>query len=182
MVKYIYLYFPSCRIQNAGNKFVGLVETINGVSLIAFALPIGYLADTYGKSRIIKVGGVVLLAASILDIVLVAWAGCDLPPSERLWKILFVFSACLWGIGGGIVEGPTLALFADSTPVGSRSYYYVVLHRWERLASALGPLISIIFFAARNDKWDLCVLKDIIFTGMVSHIKSKLYSSVYAKK
>ena len=146
------------------------METINGLSLLIFALPIGYFADKYSRSKAIRIGGAILLVASILDAILVAWAGCDLPPSKQLWKILFLISACLWGIGGGIVDGPTLALFADSTPAGSRSYYYVVLHRWERIASALGPLISIIFFAVRNDNWDLCVLKDIIFMGMVSLI------------
>eukprot|EP00816_Leptocylindrus_hargravesii_P013178 CAMPEP_0196808784 /NCGR_PEP_ID=MMETSP1362-20130617/8774_1 /TAXON_ID=163516 /ORGANISM="Leptocylindrus danicus, Strain CCMP1856" /LENGTH=652 /DNA_ID=CAMNT_0042183249 /DNA_START=348 /DNA_END=2306 /DNA_ORIENTATION=+ len=168
-------------VSHGGNKFVGFMEMTNGLAAIIAALPIGYLADKYSRSRIIRYGGVVLLIAAVLDSGLVSWIGCsedvilDDLPQRKLWIALFVISECLWGIGGGIVDGPAMALYADSVPAGNRSYFYVVLHRWHMISTAIGPLISVILFAIFDDTWDLCVLKNIIFIGLGVEVCSAFF-------
>jgi len=163
-------------VSHGGNKFVGFMEMTNGLAAIIAALPIGYLADKYSRSRIIRYGGVVLLIAAVLDSGLVSWIGCsedvilDDLPQRKLWIALFVISECLWGIGGGIVDGPALALYADSIPAGNRSFYYVALYRWHMIATSIGPLITIILFGIGGDTWDLCTLKNIIFVGMAVEV------------
>lgn len=153
------------------------MELANGLALLISALPIGYLADMYSISMIIRCGGVLLLLAATLDTFLVIWRGCDEDEAaisefsrkdKTTWIALILFAECLWGIGAGIVDGPALALYADSIPAGNRSFYYVALYRWHMIATSIGPLISIIVFGIGGDTWDLCTLKDIIFVGMVS--------------
>ena len=48
-------------LTNDSNSKVGYVEAMQGASQLASALPVGYLADKYSRSGVIKVGAVTQL-------------------------------------------------------------------------------------------------------------------------
>jgi len=71
-----------------------------------------------------------------------------------------------WGIGDGIVNGPCQALFADSTPAGTRSTYFTYQFVCWLTASSVGPLVSIVLFEKIGDTWDMYHLRIIIYVGL----------------
>jgi MFS family permease len=157
-----------------GNKNgpVGNIEAVNGIASLLSALPVGYLADRYGRSRVIKIGGFLFVLAAILHVCLILWIGVAEKASQlhmtksnlamTFWAILMG----LWGVGGGIVNGPCQALFADSIPTGSRSQYYHYNFVCYLVASCVGPAMSILLFETRGNDWDMQTLQIIMFFGL----------------
>jgi MFS family permease len=47
---------------------VGNIEAVSGLASLICALPIGYLADTIGRSVVIRAGGILLFVTAILQI------------------------------------------------------------------------------------------------------------------
>jgi len=43
--------------ESKDNTMVGLAEAASGVSMLLFALPVGYLADKWSKAKTVRVGG-----------------------------------------------------------------------------------------------------------------------------
>jgi len=76
----------------------------------------------------------------------------------------------MWGSAGGVVNGPVQALYADSTPSGERSKYYVYLFASYMLSSCFGPLISITLFQYWGDDWTVMQLKNVILVGMALEV------------
>jgi MFS family permease len=72
-----------------------------------------------------------------------------------------------WGLGDGVVNGPCQALFADSTPSGTRSTYFTYQFVCYLSASAVGPLVSIILFQTLGDNWDMYHLRIVIYVGLI---------------
>jgi MFS family permease len=158
------------------NGPVGDIEAVNGLAVLLSALPVGYLADKYGRSRVIVAGGVLFVVTAIFHAAVMQWIGVDVedlysdPQKSRLSMILLGVVMGLWGIGGGIVSGPCQALYADSTPAGDRSKYYQILFVCYLMASCLGPLVSILLFQTIGDEWDLKTLQTIIYVGLALEI------------
>ena len=46
-------------------KYVGIVEACRGLSSLLTAIPIGYLSDKYGRSRIVHFGVKIIIVACI---------------------------------------------------------------------------------------------------------------------
>ena len=63
------------KLAHGSNKPVGAIEAVSGLASLLCALPIGYCADTYGRSIVIKVGSVVFLVTSLLQIGILEYAG-----------------------------------------------------------------------------------------------------------
>ena len=105
-------------LTNDSNSKVGYVEAMQGASQLASALPVGYLADKYSRSGVIKVGAILMACA-------IALTTYSVVQSESLDSgegyDLLCGALVLWGVCGGIVNGPAQALFADSLPTGTRS-------------------------------------------------------------
>ena len=72
-----------------------------------------------------------------------------------------------WGLGDGVVNGPCQALFADSTPSGTRSTYFTYQFVCYLSASAVGPLVSIVLFQTLGDNWDMYHLRIVIYVGLI---------------
>lgn len=149
------------------NEPVGNIEAVNGLAVLLSALPVGYLADRYGRSIVIKGGSVLFIFTAMGHAALLRWIGTN--PSEGHKErdtILLGLIMALWGIGGGIVSGPCQALFADSTPVGERTQYYFYMMVCYSMASCLGPVLSICLFQTLGDEWSLPHLQTIIYVGL----------------
>ena len=121
------------RLGREKNGPVGNVEAVSGLASLFSALPVGYLADTCGRDKVIGAGGVLIIVTAVAHALLLGWIGTDEEAlshddhKRELSFILFAAVMALWGIGGGVINGPSQALYADSTPAGSRSVYYMYL-------------------------------------------------------
>ena len=159
------------KLGHSRNSWVGNVEAASGMASLLSALPVGYLADTVGRSVVLKWGGGLLLVTAILHAALMEWIGTDIDDHDEQNKkphveLYLGLIMALWGVGGGIVSGPAQALYADSTPKGNRSLYYVYLYNCYNVASCLGPLVSIALFQTLGDDWDLYDLRIVIYVGL----------------
>mmetsp|Transcript_31486 Transcript_31486/g.37502 ORF Transcript_31486/g.37502 Transcript_31486/m.37502 type:complete len:554 (-) Transcript_31486:112-1773(-) len=155
-------------LSGGRNEPVGNVEAVNGLAVLFSALPVGYLADRYGRSIIIKIGGVLIALTAAFHISVLQWIGVDanaLRDDSNAFILLGIVMA-LWGIGGGIVNGPTQALYADSTPAGTRSVYYHYLFVCYMISSCCGPILSIILFQKLGDDWNLQDLRTVCYVGL----------------
>ena len=159
-------------VGNNQNAPLGILEALNGMASLVTALPIGYLADKVGRSKVICAGGILRLLTIGLQIALLEYIGTS-TDGENSSKfndlsvliLMGVIMAC-WGVADGIVDGPMQALYADSTPAGDRSTYYTYLFACETGASAIGPVVAIILFESLGNEWDLLHLRTVIYVGL----------------
>lgn len=77
--------------------------------MLLTALPVGYIADKYSRSLVVAWGGVTnLLAQATLALAVIdPWT---LGKDTNFYVLLVAM--CLYGLGGGIVNGPAQALYA----------------------------------------------------------------------
>ena len=158
------------RLGHNHNGPVGDIEAVNGMAVLFSALPVGYLADRIGRSRVISAGGVLYIVTSVVHVALLLWIGVDETnlsySKSQTALVLLAITMALWGIGSGVVSGPAQALYADSTPEGQRSTYFAYQFAAYILASAIGPILSIVLFQSLGDDWDLYHLRAVMFVGI----------------
>ena len=65
------------KLGGDSNEPLGNIEAASGAASLVTALPIGYLADKIGRSKVIRVGGILLLLTCILQICVMEWVGTD---------------------------------------------------------------------------------------------------------
>jgi MFS family permease len=93
------------KLGHNSNKPVGNIEAVSGLASLICALPIGYLADTIGRSIVIRSGGILLFVTAILQISILQYtAGIDIDtdnPNDdhkdtiALWVSLRLFFLCM---------------------------------------------------------------------------------------
>jgi len=147
------------------NTEVGFVEAASGLAGVITALPIGYLADKYGRSPLCKVGGVGFLFSTALTAYVVL-----APMDSNHQLVLLTLAMVCWGTFGGILNGPAQALFADSIPKGSRSYWYSLLMFAYTIPSVAGPGIAIALFEVYGDDWTFEQMKPVFLAGLILEI------------
>jgi len=161
------------KIARGKNGPLGDVEAVQGLASLLTALPVGYVADKVGRAKVLRAGGVLLLITTAMQIFVLEWVGTEeddngeggrYDATVALW-IMGVIMA-FFGIGDGLVNGPMMALYADSTPEGERSTFFNYLFVCYMVASACGPLVSIILFQTLGDVWDLWHLRLVIYIGL----------------
>eukprot|EP00298_Acanthocystis_sp_HF-20_P014205 c20673_g2_i1.p1 GENE.c20673_g2_i1~~c20673_g2_i1.p1 ORF type:complete len:470 (+),score=169.33 c20673_g2_i1:56-1411(+) len=161
IVSFMYLLTTS-------NSPAGFIEAAQGMAQLLTALPVGYLADRFSRSRVLKWGGIITIMATALTGYAVI-LGEDRSENQQSTDIAFYLlfgGVCLWGISCGIMRGPMKALYADSLPIGTRSKFYSYLYVAYTVCGIVGPIVSIIVFAFHNDEWSLSSLKVVILVGM----------------
>ena len=150
-------------LSGGSNSAVGYIEAASGLAGLVTALPIGFLADKVGRSPVIKIRGIILIVATFTT----GYAVYYKPEGDYYW---LGASQCLWGIGGGILNGPAQALFADSLEQGERSLWYSRLFSAYIVPSVLGPIIAIVLFKVYGDHWTFEELRPIIIIGLALEI------------
>jgi MFS family permease len=154
------------------NGPVGVIEAVYGLSSLLVAFPVGYLADHFGRSKVIRAGAKLMLATIVIQMYFLEWIGTSTDESAvelshktaGLW-IMGGIMAC-WGVADVFVDGPLIALFADSTPEGQRSTFYTYSFACYTLAASVGPLVDIFLFQTIGDEWDLYHLRIIVYVGL----------------
>ena len=171
------------RLGRNKNGPLGDIEAVSGLATLLTALPVGYLADRLGRSKVITAGGFILLCTTMLQFGVMEWVGTD-PGKKQTDTALVLLGAIMWfwGIGDGVVEGPCSALYADSTPKGQRSIYYNYLFACWSAASAVGPLVSIILFQTLGDDWSLANLRVVIYVGLAIEILNSILMMLFDDK
>jgi MFS family permease len=179
-----------------GNKVLGDIEAVQGLASLIAALPMGYVADKMGRAKIIRAGGLAMLVTIFLQIGVLEWVGTHedegATPDEdvlaagpslsynktaALWMMGVIMA--FWGIGDGVVNGPCNALFADSTPEGSRTKWFNYLFVCYTAASAIGPLVSIVLFQTIGDVWDLYHLRIVIYVGLGLEVFNSILMTMF---
>lgn len=133
------------------------------------------MPDRYGREPIGKVGSFAYVVATAMTAYAIAARatssltatgdgkedGADDATTLGLWCA----ALCLWGIGKGVVDGPVLALFADSVPTGDRStfYYYLFVAFW--FGALAGPLVGVALFLSQSNSWTFPELASVILVG-----------------
>ncbi len=165
------------------NGPLGDIEAVSGLATLITALPVGYLADRLGRSKVILAGGILLLITTMLQIGVMEWVGTS--PGKNTTDtglVLLGMIMWLWGVGDGVVNGPCAALYADSTPKGERSVYYNYLFACYSGASAVGPLVSIALFQIVGDDWSLYDLRIVIYVGLGIEVFNSLLMMLFDDK
>lgn len=157
IVAWIYL------LSDGSNSLVGYVEAASGLAGVITALPIGLLADKIGRSPVIKMGGTIFIVAASMT----GYAVYYKPEGDYYW---LGASMCLWGVGGGIFNGPAQALFADSLEQGERSLWYSRLYTAYLAPSVMGPVVAIVLFKIYGNHWTFEELGPIILIGLALEI------------
>lgn len=165
------------------NGPLGDIEAVSGLATLVTALPVGYLADRLGRSKVITAGGILLLGTTVLQVGVMEYVGTD-PSSHQAETALFLLGMIMWfwGVGDGVVNGPCAALYADSTPKGKRSMYYNYLFACYSGASAVGPLVSIMLFQTLGDDWSLYDLRVVIYAGLGLELLNSILMMMFDDK
>lgn len=101
-------------------KYVGIAEAVQGLACLIASIPIGLISDRYSKSKIVKIGAYFIIVSFLLTVATLIWIGENHYQGEYDSKLMWQFYAlCFvmgcWGVVSGLINGPCLALFADST-------------------------------------------------------------------
>lgn len=143
------------------NLAIGFAEGLQGISNLLTAIPSGWLADTYSRSTIIRIGSLLWMLACVCLLAAVVKAE---PDSQEAFTLLCVALA-LEGICDGIIFGPLVALMDDSVPAGYRSDVETFNSVACTVANAVGPMISALIFTHSGNTWSIHTMKVIIVTG-----------------
>ena len=110
------------------------------LTLAAFLLTAGSLADMYGRRRLYMIGLVVFTSASVL---------CGFAVSTLMLQL----SRALQGVGGAIMFAVSLALLADAFRGKDRGVAFGVWGAVTGLAVAIGPLLGGILTSGLSWRW-----------------------------
>ncbi|MEU8260360.1 MFS transporter [Micromonospora sp. NPDC048999] len=110
------------------------------LTLAAFLLTAGSLADLYGRRRLYLVGLVVFTAASAL---------CGIAQSPLMLEL----SRGLQGIGGAIMFSVSLALMANAFHGAERGLAFGVWGALAGVAAAVGPIVGGVLVSGLSWRW-----------------------------
>ena len=124
------------------SSFAGLQWVVDAyaLTLAAFLLTAGSLADMYGRRRLYLIGLVVFTGASVL---------CGFAASTLMLQL----SRGLQGIGGAIMFAVSLALLADAFRGRDRGVAFGVWGAVTGLAVAIGPLLGGLLTSGLSWRW-----------------------------
>eukprot|EP00957_Ditylum_brightwellii_P124809 9513428-Ditylum_brightwellii.AAC.1 len=167
-VLYAYLFI----VFGQRNDYIGYMEALMGLSAVLFSFfPVGYLAEKWSKSGTIKIGAFMFVTGAALNTWLVEWVGIDdltkdhggIPTfdtsrSQQIFNYYLPLMA-VWGFASSIINGPALELYTASIQQKDHPSYFFVYFATYRIASTIGPLVSIIIFSTMGNTWDLETLR-----------------------
>ena len=163
-----------------GNTLVGGAEAAQGLTQLVTALPVGYLADTWGKSRTVRLGGMLMLVTIGLTmgaLIDVKRHADESTTAAKRSYIILVIALAFWGIISGIANGPSQALFSDSVPKGKRSEMLTWLFSCYLMSSTVGPIVSIALIltvSAKAEEWSINEIYPVFLLGVILEIPAAI--------
>lgn len=138
------------------NDAVAMVRGIFGASQLLGTLPAGFFGDYLRRDTVLKAAGAIGFATSVFTVF--AFETCD---------VRLIYGAFgLWGLFAA-VQSPTLeALFADSVPIGQRSWPFTLKFVVLNMALAVGPLAGLLLHSEFGDfSWTIEELRPVVLAG-----------------
>ena len=181
--------------SSTANTLVGTAEAVEGLTELVTALPVGYAADIWGKAKIVRLGGVLMLVTigvtlwTLWEIDATAAAEEEHLASSTAVQnrsyIILVVALGLWGIINGISFGPSQALYSDSIAQGQRSKMLTYLYSCYLVSSSVGPLVSIILtltVAGNAEDWSIRQMFPVFFVGVCLEIPAAIIMFFFSEK
>lgn len=167
------------------NALVGVAGAVQGVAQLVSALPVGIVADVYGKAKVVAAGGGLMLVTIALSLWAVSSVMHNQDSVEDATRSYYWLVAALglWGIVGGVSSGTTQALFADSIAKGNRSELYTWLQTTYLMASTAGPIVGIVLllqFHGEAESWSLQKLYPVFVAGLSLEIPGAIAMFFYS--
>lgn len=135
---------------------VAMVRGIVGTSQLLSTLPAGFFGDYLRRDTVLKAAGAIGVVTSVFTAF--AFEICD---------VRLIYGAFgLWGFFAA-VQSPTLeALFADSIPIGQRSWPFTLKFVVLNMALAVDPLAAILLHSEFGKfSWTIEELRPVVLIG-----------------
>ncbi|CAE8626940.1 unnamed protein product [Polarella glacialis] len=143
------------------NTFVGACESVRGIAGLIAAVPLGYMADKYGRSFALR------LSASFAPLIAVAAAIALL--AKLPWLILL--SVAAWSVCQQGMLGAMTAWLADLVPPGEARSRVM---GWQVVAQQIGmcggPLVQLLVIwlcGQEKDTWNPGFLAALLLSGLL---------------
>lgn len=159
------------------NKSVGLTESIAGVAAVVTAIPVGIAVDKMPRTLLLRWCALAGLLAAGSGVVAVSLGptfaakaagvtGSDAPEGlGKTFQALLCMHLILWGVFFNTTSSASLALFADSIPMGARRRDIFALKSTVTFfALATGPLITL---AKTGPSWNLKQMSYALMPGFL---------------
>lgn len=148
------------------NEVLGILSGLMGFATTIVVFPAGYLADTIGRDRIIKVAAFI----GILGLLIIPFTN----------SITIITGALiLWGLFEGFSKPAIDSLIADSIVTGRRSGVYCTIHVIDHVGMALGPFLNVFLFLIFKNVWDFHSIKKVMIVGNCISFLSLLVLFLY---
>lgn len=143
------------------NTFVGFVESANGVSQFAFALPAGWLADKMRKTRLLRMNcGLAAVGVALLSVGI---------PTDAI--PVFIVGSVLYSIHQQVFLGLLPVMLTDLTQAGDeRNRVFSDQQTVMSLGFASGPALQLILTLATASGWTTTELHWALCVGLVLFI------------
>lgn len=172
MTIFIFNNIATVEGEDHKNVMLGAIETSYGVSELLFAIPIGYIADKYSKTLVLRAGAIMEYITLLCTFCIVYEVSRN-RWSDHISYVAMIVINVLFGISWGLSSGSTGALVADSVSDGQRSKIYMITSTFSLIGSLIGPILIIALskmFSDDTDEWDSKKLSYIIHIGIILHI------------
>jgi MFS family permease len=156
-----YLFIKSGNL----NSFVGVAESISGITQVIVVLPAGYLVDRFPRASLLRVCGVLSCVYVVVASLGILWDDNQ----------LIYLSLILGGIYAALQNTTSFALFSDSIPQGSRSLWMTRVAVISQVAMGFGPGISMILLHYLGNDWDLTILHFVLIAGFLLMIPANIF-------
>lgn len=131
---FLTLYFS----ETLGRATAGLLLIISQIITAFTGLLGGFLADKYGRKRMLLVA----ISGEIAAFILFAFARSSLIDSPLL--VLVAFTGV--SISGSLYQPAAQAMIADVVPEKDRAYIFSIFYTMLNIAVVVGPLLGAVFF------------------------------------
>lgn len=138
------------------NEAATVVRGIFGAVQLLSTLPAGFLGDYLRRDTLLKAAGAIGVLASIFTAL--AFEICD---------VRLIYGAFgLWGFFAAVYSPTLEALFADSVPIGQRSWPFTLKYVVLNMALSVGPLAALLLHSEFGDfTWTIEVLRPVVLAG-----------------
>ena len=154
---------------SGSNKAVGFISGAQGLTQVVLAVPVGLYGDRFLRQTLVRVGVVVGLIAMTIS----CYVFVKLEPNSSL--LLFYVGFGVWGAYVVLTNPALESLFADSVPTGDRATIFSLKYATIQIASATGPLISVLMFYQLGDTWKLDVLRTVLLVGSAIGVGAMIF-------
>lgn len=137
----------------SSNELLGITAGVSGIAMTAIVFPAGFMADKFPRDRILRISAF----AGIIAMLFLGIANSI---------IMIMVALFLWGAFQGLSRPAFESILADSLPTGFRSGTYSRIHLVRQLSMSAGPFLNVILFLFFGDKWDIDILKSVMYVGI----------------